>query len=145
MTHRPNNSFQPNPLRGSAVSGIRHRMKQAFALSAVLIAGCNAVSEPAVPIRSGEYTFQHRFAEHPAMPSIALKATITGKRIALVNPEASDPFPAGVLAEGELMWHTASKQWIIGHNTSDRVVRDVGGCSDGPEVVDLVGKIYWTC
>ena len=43
------------------------------------------------------------------------------------------------------MWHPASKRWIIGEKPSDRSLQEVGGCSDGPEVVDLVRKIYWTC
>jgi hypothetical protein len=120
-------------------------MKLSLAILLALIAGCSSASEPVVPLSSGEYTFQHRFAEHPAMPSFQLKATISGKRIVLTNPKASGPFPAGVLAEGELMWHPASGQWIIGKEASDRSLQDVGGCSDGPEVVDLVGKIYWTC
>ena len=120
-------------------------MSRFLAILLVLIAGCSSSAEPAVPLGPGEYTFQHRFAEHPTMPSFQLKARISGKRIVLTNPAASGPFPAGVLAEGELMWHTGSKQWIIGQEASDRSLQDVGGCSDGPEVVDLVGKIYWTC
>ena len=43
------------------------------------------------------------------------------------------------------MWHAASQQWIIGHEASDKSVSDVGGCSNGPETVDLVNKVYWTC
>jgi hypothetical protein len=89
--------------------------------------------------------FQHRYAEQPTMPSFWLKATLRGKRIVLRNPKAAGPFPAGVLAEGELMWHPASRQWIIGTDRADSSARDVGGCSDGPEVVDLVRRIYWTC
>ena len=120
-------------------------MKQALVVLVFVLAGCSATSEPPVPIRPGEYTFQHRFAEHPTLDSFRLKATINGSHIVLTNPAPSGPFPAGVLAEGQLMWHADSKQWIISNNASDRLVKDVGGCSDGPEVVDLVGKIYWTC
>ena len=120
-------------------------MKQTFAVLLSFVAGCSSATEPPIPIKSGEYTFQHRFAEHPTMPSFRLRAKVDGSHIVLTNPAPSGPFPAGVLAEGELMWHAASKQWIIGSHASDRSVGDVGGCSDGPEVVDLVGKVYWTC
>jgi len=120
-------------------------MSRFLAILLVLTAGCSSSAEPAVPLGQGEYTFQHRFAEHPTMPSFQLKARISGNRIVLTNPAPSGPFPAGVLAERELMWHPGSKQWIIGQKASDRTLQDVGGCSDGPEVVDLVGKIYWTC
>jgi len=122
-------------------------MKHLFLLIAVatLVSACSAASGPKIPLASGQYVFQHRFAEHPAIPSIQLQVTISGSHIAVANPTASDSFPAGIIAEGQLMWHPASKQWIIGNQASDKFAQDVGGCSDGPEAVDLVGKIYWTC
>ena len=122
-------------------------MKHSILLIAVtmLICACSAASDPQIPLASGHYVFQHRFAEQPPIPSIPLDVTISDSHIVVVNPTASDPFPAGVLAEGQLMWNVASKQWVIGHEASDRSAQDVGGCSDGPEGVDLVGKIYWTC
>lgn len=89
--------------------------------------------------------FQHRFAEQPAIRSIPLQVTVRGSHIVVVNSKASDLFPTGILAEGKLMWHAGSAQWIIGHKAADRQVRDVGGCSGGPEVVDLAHRIYWTC
>ena len=120
-------------------------MNQALAALLLSVTSCSAASEPPIPINSGDYTFQHRFAEHPKLSSFQLKATINGSHIVLTNPAPSGPFLAGVLAEGELMWHPGSQQWIIGTDASDRSLQDVGGCSDGPEVVDLVRKIYWTC
>ncbi len=120
-------------------------MTQIALLAAVLAAGCSPESEPSLPIASGHYVFQHRFAEQPSIPSIRLNVTISGTHIVVVNPRASDPFPAGILAEGELMWHAGSGQWIIGDKSADRSAREAGGCSDGPEVIDLAGKVYWTC
>jgi len=114
-------------------------------LAATLASPSSAEKDPAVPLAPGHYDFQHRFAEHPAIPSIKLEVTIAGSHIVVVNPVASDPFPAGTLAEGQLMWHAASQQWIIGREPSDKLAADVGGCSDGPETVDLINKIYWTC
>ncbi|MCD9029190.1 hypothetical protein LDO26_13375 [Luteimonas sp. BDR2-5] len=113
--------------------------------AAILAPACATAQDPEIPLASGRYVFQHRFAEHPTMPGIALDVTISDSRITVVNPTASDPFPAGVLTEGRLMWHPASKQWIIGHGVSDRSAQDAGGCSDGPEVIDLAARIYWTC
>jgi hypothetical protein len=110
-----------------------------------MTSACSTTSDPQIPLASGQYVFQHRFVEHPTIPSIPLHVTISDSHIVVINPTASDPFPAGVLAEGQLMWHAASKQWVIGHGASDRTAQDVGGCSEGPEVVDLAGKIYWTC
>ena len=111
----------------------------------VFASACLGESEPQLPLPSGQYVFQHRFAEHPEISSIRLDVTIKDAHITVINPTASDPFPAGVLSEGMLIWHAPSKQWIIGQQASDRLARDVGGCSDGPEVVDLENKTYWTC
>jgi hypothetical protein len=101
--------------------------------------------EPALPIASGQYKFEHRFAEQPNMKSIPLLVVIKGRKIALINQTQSKVFPIGNIADGTLMWHATSEQWIIGLSKADRTAAHVGGCSDGPEVVDLRKKIYWTC
>jgi hypothetical protein len=102
-------------------------------------------AEPAVPIASGHYVFEHRFAEHPDMRSIPLEAMIDGDRIVLTNEIDSVVFPRGVVVEGRLAWHAATQQWIIAQESADANAADVGGCSDGPEVIDLEKRIYWTC
>jgi len=104
-----------------------------------------AGSAPPLPIAPGQYTFRHRFAEQPDLPSITLAATIRGHHIVLVNRGESRVFPHGVVAEGSLMWNVAIKQWVIGEDASDSTTGEAGGCSEGPEVVDLVNRIYWTC
>jgi hypothetical protein len=110
-----------------------------------LFAAFAANAAPPLPIASGQYTFRHRFAEQPDLPSITLAATIRGHHIVLVNPGESGVFPHGVVAEGSLMWNVAIRQWVIGTEASDRTTREAGGCSEGPEVVDLVNRTYWTC
>jgi hypothetical protein len=120
-------------------------MKYLAMLTAILASAAVMASGRPQSIRSGEYTFHHRFYEQPNIPSIAITAKISGRHIVLINSSQSDVFPLGVIAEGTLMWHGASKQWIIGHDRSDGAAKEVGGCSDGPEVVDLQQKVYWTC
>ena len=116
-----------------------------IAVALLGLAGCVAASEPPVPIASGEYTFTHRFAEHPTIAGIRLEVRIDGAHVVVVNPKASGPFPAGVLDEGTLMWHAATEQWIVGHEEADSSLPDVGGCSGGPQVIDLENRVYWTC
>jgi hypothetical protein len=98
-----------------------------------------------VPLATGRYEFQHRFAEHPDMQSIKLIAEIIDDNIVLTNADSDGVFDFGVIAEGTLMWHARTQQWIIGNSEEDRNAEDVGGCSDGPSVVDLVKLEYWTC
>jgi len=120
-------------------------MRLLIILIALTSSFVTAAVEAKVPLRSGQYTFQHKFAEHPNMQSISLTAIISGYHIVLINKGHSEIFPKGVVAEGTLMWNQKYKQWIIGQDKSDRHANDVGGCSDGPELVDLKRRVYWTC
>jgi len=115
----------------------------ALLLGASLLAAC--ASGPSLPISPGVYRFQQRFAEQPSMPGAGLKATIDGRHIELVNIGDSTIFPKGVIEDGVLSWHARSRQWIIVSAPGDARAEDVGGCSGGPTVVDLVARIYWTC
>ena len=112
-------------------------------LLATALSAC--ASQPVLPIAPGVYRFQQRFAEQPSMQGAELKATIDGRHIELANEGESAVFPRGAIAEGELTWHARSRQWIIGVESADKDADEVGGCSDGPEVIDLVARIYWTC
>jgi hypothetical protein len=137
---------QPPPIRTNLLPnhGLAF-MKRLIAVGSLVASFCAAASEPQLPIQSGRHTFQHRFAEQPKMKSVSLNAEIRGRHIVLINEAPSSVFPKGVVAEGTLMWHSTSGQWIIGKSDSDRNAKEAGGCSDGPEVVDLKNKIYWTC
>ena len=112
-------------------------------LSVLAISACESAPEP--PLSSGDYKFVHRFEEHPNIPSILLDVQIRGRHIVVINNDRTDVFPAGLIEEGTLMWHAGSGQWIIGMKPDDAHATDVGGCSDGPEVVDLQARVFWTC
>ena len=119
-------------------------MKSAIAfLLAISLGACT--SEPPLPIAPGVYRFQQRFAEHPSMQGAKLKATIEGRRIELVNEGDSNVLPRGLVEKGMLRWHARTGQWIIVSGPDDADADEVGGCSDGPTVIDLVARIYWTC
>jgi hypothetical protein len=98
-----------------------------------------------LPIKNGDYQFQHKYAEHPHLKSIHFLVKIRGSHIAVSNAERSDVFPIGLIEEGTLMFHVGGQEWIISTSPNDIKAKEVGGCSDGPNVVDLIKKIYWTC
>lgn len=114
-------------------------------LALSLVVTSLAIAAPALPIRSGLYIFQHHYAEQPTMPGMTLLARINGYHIVLINQSKSDVFAMGVIVDGTLAWHAQSRQWIVIQTKSERNAKDVGGCSEGPEVIDLINKIYWTC
>ncbi len=100
---------------------------------------------PAQPLADGFYVFQQRYAEHPHMPGILLDTEIKQGKIYLTNNDRAGVFPLGLIDEGELYWHPRSGQWIIVNSAQDKSATEVGGCSDGPVMVDLKKRIYWTC
>jgi hypothetical protein len=106
----------------------------------------NAKEKP-IPLEDGQYFFEHKYAEaeHYQIKSIQLIVEIDGRTVVVINNDRFDVFAQGVLEEGTLMWHSKSRQWIIGDSPTDRNRDDIGGCSGGPNVIDLVNRIYWTC
>ena len=120
-------------------------MKQLVTLCALFVPLAAWADDPPIPLPTGRYEFTHRFAEHPDMSSIKLIAEIIDDQIELTNADSDAVFNFGIVAKGTLMWHAATQQWIIGLADEDRNASDVGGCSGGPEVVDLEELVYWTC
>lgn len=49
-----------------------------------------------------------------------------------------------ILDRGIILKHK-SGQWIIGHSVKDKNAKEVGGCSEGPGVIDFKGKTFWLC
>ena len=104
-----------------------------------------AVRTPPMPLRDGEYVFSHYFAEHPNMGGQPLTVRIAGLRVTVLNRSPTSVFPVGVIEEGTLFWRRKSKQWIIADQEEDRRATEVGGCSDGPSMIDLENRVYWSC
>ena len=121
------------------------RGQEPLLLAVVMLAGCTATAHVAIPLGSGDYIFLHRFEEHPDINSVELAVQIRGRRIRIVNQSASAVFPVGLVEEGELIWHANTHQWVISQDPAAATANEVGGCSDGPSVIDLKSKVYWTC
>ena len=110
-----------------------------------LVLSGSGQADPELPINSGEYVFQHRDAEFPSSPGFPVRVTIRGDEITVTNQKAYGPIPSGVIDQGTLMWHSMTNQWILGYGDADREAPEIGGCSDGPNVVDFEARIIWTC
>ena len=50
-----------------------------------------------------------------------------------------------VMDEGLIRRHKKTGKWIIAHSEKDIHAKDVGGCSDGPTVIDFVKKQWHSC
>jgi hypothetical protein len=60
------------------------------------------------------------------------KPNVTGKR-------------GDIYAQGIIMKHTKTGKWIIGQSKKDKDAKEIGGCSDGPPVIDFKNKRFWSC
>lgn len=109
------------------------------------IEGDTIQADPALPIKSGKYIFQHRDAEFPNSHGFHVRVIIHGNKVTVINPKPYGQIPSGVIDQAILMWHTKTNQWILGHDDTDREAQEVGGCSAGPDVIDFKTRIIWTC
>ena len=50
-----------------------------------------------------------------------------------------------ILDEGIIMKHKNSGKWIIGHHPKDIYAKEIGGCSEGPSIIDFKHKIWRSC
>ena len=98
--------------------------------------------------QNGTYTFKIAFAEWNGKSNGATCTVIIyGDSIKVIHN--GKPGLTGekgnVLDEGIIMRHKNSGKWIIGHSPKDVNAKEIGGCSDGPSVIDFKNKTWWSC
>jgi len=98
--------------------------------------------------KDGSYTYSIAFTEWDGR---SLGATCTvlikGDSIKVIhNGKGNLTGKKGdIFDEGILMRHKKTGKWIIGHNANDVNAKEIGGCSDGPSVIDFKNKKWWSC
>ncbi len=50
-----------------------------------------------------------------------------------------------IMDEGIIMKHNKTGKWIIGHDPTDVNAKEIGGCGDGPSIIDFKNKKWWSC
>jgi hypothetical protein len=100
---------------------------------------------PDFPLSEGTYQFVLRFAEHSAIDGPPLKVTIRGDSIYVDEVGERTTLSSRFVVSGLLLWHIPTGQWIIGEKPEDASADEVGGCSDGPLVIDPRFFQVWSC
>lgn len=98
--------------------------------------------------KDGVYTYKIAFAEWGGKSQGATcTVIIKGNHIKVVHNGKStlSGTKGEIIAEGTIMKHRKTGKWIIGRTAKDKDAKEIGGCSDGPQVIDFVKKIFWTC
>lgn len=96
--------------------------------------------------KDGTYTYSVAFDEWGGK---SLGATcivkIKGDSIKVINNGSLTGTKGEIMDEGIIMKHRKTGKWIIGHSQKDRNAVELGGCGDGPAVIDFKNKKWWTC
>jgi hypothetical protein len=97
--------------------------------------------------KNGTYTYQVAFAEWQGKSMGAtVLVKIKGDSIYVIHNGGSLSGQKGeVIDSGIIMKHRKTGQWIIGHTPGDKDAPEVGGCSEGPSVIDFNRKKFWLC
>lgn len=98
--------------------------------------------------KDGTYTYTIRFAEwQGATMGATCSVIIKGKHIKVLNDGKGNlsGVKGSVIAEGTILKHRKTGQWIIAQKKEDAYASEVGGCSDGPVVIEFHKKVVWLC
>ena len=98
--------------------------------------------------KDGTYTYAIAFQEWKGK---SLGATCTviikGDSIKIIHNGTGNlsGSKGDIIDEGILMKHTKTGKWIIAHSNNDKNAKEIGGCSNGPSVIDFKLKQFWLC
>ncbi|MEP6844441.1 MAG: hypothetical protein ABI861_00485 [Panacibacter sp.] len=98
--------------------------------------------------KDGTYTYAIAFEEWQGKSLGATCAVIIkGDSITVISNGSGNITgnKGDIMDEGIIMKHNKTSKWIIGHGVKDRDAKDIGGCSDGPSIIDFKKKKYFAC
>ena len=116
-------------------------MKKIITITVFFFYACLLYGQQA--LKSGTYIFKFYDDEYHKFQGIC-KVVITKKRVAVYAIEGCHRKKGELIDEGILLFHKSGK-WIIGRKKEDVNAKEIGGCSDGPSVIDLEHKVYHSC
>jgi hypothetical protein len=119
---------------------------KAFLIFSFLLCTCTLTH--AQRPKDGTYTYSIAWAEWDGKSlGATCKVIIKGDSIKVIhNGKANVTGKEGdIYAEGIIMKHRKTNKWIIGRSDQDKDAKEIGGCSDGPAVIDFKNKKFWSC
>ncbi len=97
--------------------------------------------------RNGTYTYKIAYAEwNGRSMGSTCTVVIKGDSIKVIHNGSNVSGTKGeIFDEGIIMKHKKTGKWIIGHSRKDADAKEIGGCSEGPTIIDFKNKKWWTC
>ncbi|HTE24036.1 hypothetical protein [Flavitalea sp.] len=96
--------------------------------------------------KDGLYKYSIAFAEWDGK---SLNATchvrIKGDSIYIINDGSVTGTKGQIMDAGLILKHKRTGKWIIAHRPHDIDAKEVGGCGEGPSVIDFRRKRWWSC
>jgi len=99
-------------------------------------------------IGDGTYTFTVAFAEWGGKSlGATCKVIIKGEFITVIHDgnETLSGEKGEIIDKGLLIKHKETGSWIIGASEKDALASEIGGCTGGPNIIELKKRIFWTC
>ena len=95
--------------------------------------------------QDGIYTYDVAFAEFDGESlCTTCIVVIKGNTIKVMNNGSMSGDFGDTIEEGTIMKHKSGK-WIIASSNEDVGLDEIGGCSDGPRIIDFKNMKFWTC
>lgn len=95
---------------------------------------------------SGTYEYDVAFAEWSGKTmGLTVTVMISEDSIKIINNGGLTGRKGEIIEYGKILKHKSTGQWIIAIKPGDEFAEHVGGCSDGPRVIDFKNKKWWTC
>ena len=118
-------------------------MKRTFVLIIIFVFPIIAFAQ--LP-KNGTYIYDVAFAEWQGKSMGAtVIVEIKDSVIVIKCNEGLSGEKGEIIDSGIIMKHKKTRQWIIGYSPKDKYAEEVGGCSDGPMVIDFKRKKVWLC
>lgn len=95
--------------------------------------------------KNGEYSYSVEFAESGMITKDAVTVLINNNQIKIINNGILSGKKGEIIEEGIIVKHKKSGEWIIAHNEKDALAKEIGGCSDGPLVINFKKMILFLC
>lgn len=77
---------------------------------------------------------------------VSCSVYIKGDSITLIHDGSNLSGNEGeILEQGILMKHVSTGKWIIANDPQDIYALEIGGCTGGPTIIDLIDKQVWFC
>jgi len=95
---------------------------------------------------NGTYTYKIAFDEWGGKSmGCTCVVKIIGDSITIINNGSLSGYKGEIIDQGIIIQHIKTGKWIIAHAPKDKNAKDVGGCGDGPHVIDFKHKVFWLC